>query len=242
MNDKYLIRLDDACHQMSQNKWHKIEQILDEFDIKPIVAVIPNNLDKKLIFDKEDNFFWNKVQKWQNKGWAIGMHGYQHELKFTNSKSLLPFYSRSEFTGVTLNDQVYKIQKSYEIFCKNNIKPLIWIAPAHTFDKNTLIALSNYTPIKIISDGLAINYYKFLNFIWLPVQLWKFRKMYFGTWTICLHPNLMEDRDIDKLYNDIKKNYKSFISISDINFKNREKNLIDKLFSTFYWLRRKIKH
>lgn len=242
MKDRYLFRLDDACHEMSKVKWNKIERIFDEFNIKPIVAVIPDNKDKKLIFDEKDKFFWNKVKNWQSKGWTIGMHGYRHELNFTDSKSILPFYNKSEFTGLRLNEQINKIQKSYKIFCNNNVEPTVWVAPAHTFDKNTLLAIKKITSINIVSDGLATNYYDFLNFKWLPVQLWKFRKMYFGTWTICLHPNLMKEKDIDNLYKDIKKNYKSFVSFSEIDFYNRKRNFIDNLFSLFYWLRRRIKY
>ena len=41
MTAKYLIRLDDACDTSNLSKWAEIERILDNFSVKPIVAVIP---------------------------------------------------------------------------------------------------------------------------------------------------------------------------------------------------------
>ena len=59
MKEKYLIRLDDACHDMAIDKWSQIEDLLDKYSIKPIVAVIPDNKDEKLVFDQYDNQFYN---------------------------------------------------------------------------------------------------------------------------------------------------------------------------------------
>ena len=61
---RYLIRLDDACPTMHRLRWQAIEELLDEFAIKPIVAVIPNNEDPGMVFDNLDNEFWQRVQRW----------------------------------------------------------------------------------------------------------------------------------------------------------------------------------
>ena len=52
---KYLIRLDDASAYSDQSKWKHLE-ILDSNNIKPIVAVIPNNQDKSIQFESKMNF------------------------------------------------------------------------------------------------------------------------------------------------------------------------------------------
>ena len=44
---KYLIRLDDACHQSNWDNWDKIQQLFSKYKIKPIVGVIPSNRDHK---------------------------------------------------------------------------------------------------------------------------------------------------------------------------------------------------
>ena len=38
---KYIIRLDDAAEKMNIDNWEKMENILDRYDIKPLVGVIP---------------------------------------------------------------------------------------------------------------------------------------------------------------------------------------------------------
>ena len=58
---KYIFRLDDATEYSDINKWNKIENIFDEFNIKPIVAVTPDNKDPELFFTNQNPDFWNKV-------------------------------------------------------------------------------------------------------------------------------------------------------------------------------------
>jgi len=50
---KYLIRLDDSCETQDQAKWNKIEKLLDNLNIRPIVGVVPDNYD---------NFFENEFK------------------------------------------------------------------------------------------------------------------------------------------------------------------------------------
>ena len=54
----------------------------------------------------------------------------------------------------------------------HKVHPKVWIAPAHTFDKQTIIALKKETEIKIISDGTSIFPFKKGNMIFIPQQLW----------------------------------------------------------------------
>ena len=115
MSAKYILRLDDACPTMDVAKWDRIEKICDKFLIRPIIAVVPNNKDKKLIKNTIDINFWNKVRIWQNKGWHIALHGHDH-IYISNSSGLVPFNNKSEFAGVNLKIQLEKIQKGINIF------------------------------------------------------------------------------------------------------------------------------
>lgn len=47
MNNKYLIRLDDACPTMDKAKWQRIFDILDGNGVRPMVGIIPHNEDSK---------------------------------------------------------------------------------------------------------------------------------------------------------------------------------------------------
>lgn len=42
---RYIIRLDDASEIMNVSAWERIEELLDNYNIKPIVGIIPNNKD-----------------------------------------------------------------------------------------------------------------------------------------------------------------------------------------------------
>lgn len=231
---KYIVRFDDACPTMDTKKWDFIEDLCDRYDIKPIVAVIPNNKDKQLIIEKPDNLFWQKVKKWQEKGWCIALHGYDH-IYVSDTFGLVPINDRSEFAGVEYEIQVDKIKKGIEIFKGYGIDCNTWVAPAHSFDKNTLKALKKETDIEIISDGIAFSPFYDLNFYWVPQQVWHFRKMFFGTWTGCFHPNNMSEKEFENLDLFIQRNNKSFVDIASLKLSKRKKNIFEKLFEVVYW-------
>ena len=54
----YYVRLDDAHPKMHHEQWSKFESILDQFDIKPMIAVIPANGDHSIEYSSEDLLFW----------------------------------------------------------------------------------------------------------------------------------------------------------------------------------------
>lgn len=237
---KYIIRLDDASPTMDRKKWNRVFEVLDRYDIKPIVAVIPHNEDKKMIIDKYDNKFWDKVRDWQNKDYHIALHGYNH-VYTTKKRGIIPMNSRSEFAGVDISIQREKIKKGYNIFRKEGIKSNIWVAPAHSFDTNTLQVLREETSIDIISDGISFYPYTQDNFFWIPHQMWSFRERKNGIWTIGLHPNTMTDKKFRE-FEEFIENY-SYEFINDINelkkkYKNRTKSLKDKFFSLYFFTKR----
>jgi len=241
---KYIIRLDDACPTMDSKKWNMYEKVFDKYGIKPIVAVIPCNKDPNMLYEDYDNNFWKKVQEWQNKGWHIALHGYEHRYVTKNS-GLVPLNKKSEFAGLSLNEQKQKIRKAWEIFKKYNIKTDIWIAPAHTFDKNTIKALKSETTISIISDGIALKPFNRYGMLWIPQQLWSFKKKYLpGIYTICYHPNMTTEENIKK---ELKKiiEHKDDI-INDIaslknKYKNRKLSIFDFLYEKLFFLNRSLK-
>jgi len=218
LSAKYILRFDDACPTMDKRKWDKIETICDKYEIKPLIAVIPNNKDKSMMVDKYDEKFWDKIRDWQKKGWHIALHGFEH-LYVTNKSGVLPFNKQSEFAGLSLEEQMIKIKKGWAIFQKEQIKSNIWIAPSHTFDRNTLLALKQETNIDKISDGIALFPFIKYEFKWLPQQVWKFRKMPFGVWTSCFHPNTMNENEFHNLELFIKENKDDFIDIEKLKYK-----------------------
>jgi predicted deacetylase len=239
MSARYLIRMDDACPTMDISKWQALEELFDDFGIQPIVAVVPDNHDPNLNLNTFDYKFWDKVRSWQNKGWTIAMHGHRHLMHYTESKLILPFYKRSEFAGLPYEQQAEKIRKAWELFVLQSIKPTVWIAPAHCFDFDTLKAVYDETPIRIVSDGIACNTYYEYEFFWIPQQIWEFSERSSGLWTVCLHPNTMLDRDISGLRDMIERKFLSrIIGVNNLNLSKNPKTLIDRTYSVYFWKRR----
>jgi predicted deacetylase len=232
---KYIIRLDDACPAMHKRKWEEIERILDRFNIKPVVAVVPDNKDKNLEIDEYDPSFWNKVKMWQQKGWDIALHGYEHVYTTKNGGLVFPLDKNSEFAGISGGQQEEKIKKGIEIFNNNGIYTKIWIAPSHTFDENTLIALKKQTNIDIISDSITLFPFQSYGFKWVPQQLWDFKQRIGGIWTICLHPNTLADNRFSKMIDFLKKNQNNILKISDVKNYKKKLTLTDKIYRFFFW-------
>lgn len=237
----YLLRLDDASEYLDIEKWNKIEEILDVYEIKPIVGIIPNNEDKELINkNKKDSFFWEKTRKWQSKGWTIALHGYNH-VYITNEGGVNPVNNRSEFAGVSLNIQRQKIRDGINIFKTNNLNAKVFFAPFHTYDINTLEALKTESDIRIVCDTVANDIYKEKDFYFIPQQSGTVRRLPFKVVTFCYHPNNMSEYDFKKLENFIKKNKFEFKSLSNILLRDRKLNLLDIVLRKSYFTIRKLK-
>lgn len=235
----YVIRLDDASEYCNLDNWKRIEKLLNSFSIKPIVGIIPNNQDLSMIDIYAKNVdFWNMVNKWQNDGWIIAMHGYDH-VYITDDGGINPVQKRSEFAGVGLEKQEEKIKKGIEIFNKNNIVPSVFFAPSHTFDKNTLLALKKNSNIRIISDTVANDIYFEDDFYFLPQQSGTVRKLPFKFTTFCYHPNTMNDSDFENLEKFLQENKNKFKHLDIKNLNRRKKNIFDKFLSFLYFARRK---
>ena len=244
MNLKYLIRLDDACSTMDAEKWKIIEDILDSFGVRPMVGVIPANNDPKQQIDPVDGGFWCKVKNWEKKGWAIALHGYDHcYISNEGFKGINPFWSRSEFSGVSLELQKEKIRKGVVIFRSHDIDPKYFFAPSHTFDENTLIALRQESNIRIISDTVATKPYKFEDFIFIPQLGGRCIDIKIpGTWTFCLHPSTMREEQFVAVENFLKEHKDKFISFDDLTLDAiKGKSICSKFLSWGYFFLRKIR-
>lgn len=219
---KYIIRLDDACPTMNEKKWNEIEKLLDKYNIKPIVGVIPDNKDKEFK-NPEIKDFWKKYpQKWQKKGWIIAQHGLNHDL----SKKI-----RTEFKGKTYEEQKEILKQGNKILKQNGVKPKCFFAPAHTFDNNTILACKELGYFDFISDGYAFYPYKYKDMLFLPSVFDTPHKISkFGIFTFIYHPNNTSNNDLAYLEEFIKNNKEKFET--DINsilkkYSNRKRNIVD---------------
>ena len=78
------------------------------------------------------------------------------------------------------------------------------MAPSHTFDQITLECLSEFSKIKLITDGFSYRHFKKQGFTFIPQQLWSKKKIPFGLYTICVHPTTMSESQIDEFIEKLK--------------------------------------
>jgi predicted deacetylase len=186
MSAKFLLRFDDMCPTMNWKVWQKLEDIMLEEEIRPILSVIPDNQDRNLFESEPNQHFWDRVRGWQARGWTIGLHGYQH-LYVSKNPGIIGLKNYSEFAGLPMKEQRTKLVLGLEIFAREGVRPEVWVAPAHSFDQNTIKALISLG-IRTISDGLSIYpHCDSQGVVWVPQQLWRFRAVPFGVWTVCIH-------------------------------------------------------
>jgi predicted deacetylase len=238
MSARYLIRLDDACDTMDLRRWSLVEKVLDMHGVKPIVAVIPDNQDRSLMFAPRDTAFWGRVREWAQKGWSVAMHGYTHIMHPTRSKVVLPFYKRSEFAGLELEAQARKIRAAWTLFLAQGVEPKIWVAPAHCFDLLTLQAIRRETSIRVVSDGIAWDTFYEHDFHWIPQQIWSLAERRSGLWTVCLHPNTMNDEAIGALDSALGGKFRGRVTCFDeVELQTRRKSALGRLYSIYFWWR-----
>jgi predicted deacetylase len=184
----YLLRFDDLCPTMNWAIWEQVETALVEMEIRPLLAVVPDNQDPVLRVDEARSDFWDRVRGWQARGWAIGMHGYQHRY-VTTSSGIVGLNPMSEFAGLPLEEQRAKLKLAMAVFDREGVRPSVWVAPGHSFDRVTVSAVRDIG-IRIISDGLSGRAHSDRDgVVWVPQQLWRLRWMPSGLWTVCCHHN-----------------------------------------------------
>ena len=236
----YLIRLDDASDRMHIENWARIQRLLDENGIKPLVGVIPLNRDPLMEQFPMDPMFWDKARRWQEKGWRIALHGYEHVYS-TQCAGINPVHNKSEFAGHPLEIQREKIREGLRILKEKGLHPTAFFAPSHTFDRNTLEALRLESDIRVISDTVANDTYCRYGFTFVPQQAGRVRELPFKVTTICLHPNFTTDREFDEIEAFFKSHPGQFLDPNAIMPTTRKRSLLDRGYEFAYFLKRKLR-
>jgi len=240
MNKSYLIRLDDACPTMNAVKWHRMEDILNQYGILPMVGIVPANEDPKLSIDAADANFWDKARAWQSKGWTIALHGYNHVYHQCHG-GLNPLWNRSEFVGLSYAEQLEKLKRGKGILESHGLMVKNFFAPSHTFDQNTVDALSEIG-IDRISDTVAFAPYIIGDTIFIPQIGGKCRKMCLpGVYTFCFHPNTMNENAFDNLELFLSQHQTLFTNFDALNIDSAGSlSFADHMLRSFYFIIRKL--
>ena len=213
---KILLRFDDIAENMNWRLLNKCEKLFDEYKIKPVLGVIPNNMDEELLSFPRKEDFWQKVRLWKSKGWEISMHGFNHLYDMdTNKNDLFKYGGKSEFFGHSKQRQKEKLEAGLGIFKKNGVKIRSFFAPNHTYDYNTLKALDK-SGIRIVIDGYGLFPYSKFNLFFIPQLFYKEIFLPFGIQSTQIHLNYWDDDYYKGFNNFIEKNYKKITNIDYI--------------------------
>jgi predicted deacetylase len=233
----YLLRFDDVCPTMNWSTWQRIETALVARNIKPIVAVVPDNQDPELKIDAPAGDFWERVREWQSRGWTIAMHGYQH-VKVNSRSGLMGITPFSEFAGLSNSEQESKLEKGVQILRREGIDAKTFVAPAHSFDKTTLKLLPRFG-LRIVSDGFSLLPYASPEEIfWIPQQLWELVPKRSGVWTVCIHANAWTEADMERFILSLDDYRSRMSSVEEIerSYAGRAKSLRDRFHAWHYYI------
>ncbi len=211
---QYLLRFDDLCPAVSRARWQRFLLLIEEFGIRPILAVVPYNQDHSLAQSPPDPEFWPQIRAMEAAGASIALHGYRH-LCNSQGRSLVPLNRESEFAGVPVEIQRQWIRAGLEILRGHGLNPRLWVAPRHGFDRTTLRVLRE-EGIGLLSDGFALRPFTRRGLTWIPQQLWAPVAKTKGLWTICLHPNTAPDLLVQNLQDFLGQYAAQFTSVDRV--------------------------
>ena len=213
---KITIRIDDVTDNMDWEKFHRFESLLEKYGICPLIGVIPANRDGSLAVGekKEDYADWLKEK--QKQGWVIAMHGYDH-IYLTKKGGMFPLNHFSEFAGLDYSAQLNKLQEGVKAMRALNLKPEIFMAPGHSFDRNTVKAL-NTCGFRYITDGFGSGPYQRGKMVYLPIAVQKSRelKKKDGITTFVVHTATMREEDFQSYENMFEKYQDQFVSYDEM--------------------------
>lgn len=201
---------------MNWRMWHRIETVLRERSIRPIMAVVPDNQDKRLACEEANPDFWNHVREWQQMGWTIALHGYQH-VYATGNAGMLGITAQSEFAGLPRDVQEAKLRAGLAVFRAEGISTDTWVAPSHSFDSATLDLLVQME-FRIISDGFATRHFvDDRGLVWIPCQQWdRFGDESKGVYTVCYHHNSWTQERFAAFCRDIEEHGSQVIGVAEL--------------------------
>lgn len=199
---KIAVRLDDITPDMDWERFLKFKALLDQYQVKPLIGVIPDNRDENIMKERKEQEagapenFWEYVKGLENEGWVIAMHGFRH-MYSTKKGGLFPLNSFSEFAGVSYAEQKEMLSEGRRILREKGIQTDIFMAPAHSYDRNTLKALKE-TGFTALTDGFGDRPYlwKGIKFYPISFQLSRSFEKKDGYSTMVVHTGTVSHQDL----------------------------------------------
>ncbi len=202
-NMKISIRMDDVTPDMDWAKFMRFKALCDLYQVQPLIGVVPDCQDAMLHIDEPEissAAFWDYLKTLKDEGWTIAQHGVTH-VYHTKKMGCFPLNRLSEFAGRSYKQQYESLKEGRKILSAHGIDTDLFMAPAHSFDKNTIKALKKLG-FHRMTDGFGDRPYIRWGMVFYPISyrqgsvLKKMDKQ--GYTTFVVHANTMEDRDFER--------------------------------------------
>ncbi len=193
---KIAIRMDDITADMNWKNFLALKELFDRHGICPLIGVVPDNRDENLRKDPPREDFWEYLGELRSQGWVIAQHGQYHQYT-TQKGGCFPLNRFSEYAGVPYEKQKSMIEEGKKILEEKGIRTDIFMAPGHTFDRNTLKALKE-CGFRYLTDGFGKSPYSREGLTFLPISARKkdcFKDRE-GYTTLVIHANGMSEAEI----------------------------------------------
>lgn len=210
---KIAVRMDDITPDMNWNNFNFFLNLFEKTGITPLLGIVPDNRDQALSCTEPRDDFYSIMKSLENKGFTIAMHGCYH-VYTTKNGGIFPLNRQSEFAKIPYEKQKAMLQYGREQLEKNGITTDIFMAPAHSYDRNTLRALKEVGFTRI-TDGYGKMPYIYRGLIFYPISFWLSRslKQKEGTTTLVIHANAVTETErgrYTKLFEEYGKNMISY--------------------------------
>lgn len=201
---KISIRMDDITPDMDWAKFLRFKALCDRYQIKPLIGVVPDNRDPNLhICEPQEapvEDFWRYIRELEKDGWRIAQHGVTH-VYTTRKMGCFPLNRLSEFAGTAYRQQYEALKRGRDILRVHGVRTDMFMAPAHSFDRNTLKALRKLG-FRRMTDGFGERPYTRCGMVFYPIShsqasVLKNRGKA-GYTTFVVHTNMMGDRDFER--------------------------------------------
>jgi predicted deacetylase len=153
------------------------------------------------------------IRDWDACGWTIAQHGYTHQCA-TRNRDLLAISEKTEFAGLPYDEQLASLRAGKDILTSQGVWQPVFMAPSHSFDQITLLALSDLG-FRYLTDGYGLYPYRMGKLTAVPQLFASPLNFGFGIYSICLHVNTMTKTQIAHITSFVHAHRKQIISFEE---------------------------
>jgi predicted deacetylase len=243
---RFIFRWDDVSPYQDRKKYRLLVDLFVRYSFPAVLGIIPDNHDEDIKFDTmKENVFVDELHQLEKAGWEMAQHGYRH-LQHTDNGGILNLNKASEFAGRDFETQKSDIEQGMKILVDYGFKPVTFIPPWHSFDMMTVKVLEQLN-FKILSDGMFLYPRRIGTLMQLPQILWsvpgrlRILEQIGSVYTICLHPQLITDDDMEFLELFFREADPEIVTASSLLDESRKltrrgirKRIIEAIFTSLY--------